>query len=174
MKCIASTSGVGLNQLIIVIGLFVFLTTSACQEKPEQPVVTPVDKEQIKKTIQEKENHYAELYSAGDVGKLDYYADDAIVYAQNKKPLIGKDSIQAYLQDGLAASSPGNKISFVTEDIRIFNDANQVLEIGSFRLVDSVDVLINSGHYMILFEKRDGKYVSVREMSTSDVSIPSE
>ena len=148
-----------------------FLSSAACNTKKEEPVVTPVDKEQIKKMIQDKENHYAQLYMAGDLGKLDYYADDAIVYAQNKPPLIGKDSIQEYLKEGLEASSPGNKISFITEDIFVFNDANQVLEVGSFRLVDSVDVLINSGHYMILFEKRDGKYVSVREMSTSDIPL---
>ena len=152
--------------------LFVLLVTFvACTAKKEEVVVAPVDKEQIKKMIQDKENHYAELYSKGDLGKIDYYADDAIVFAQNTRMLVGKDSIQAYLKKGLEASSPGNKISFITDDIYVFNDANQVLEIGSFRLVDSVDVLINSGHYMILFEKRDGKYVSVREMSTSDIPL---
>ena len=159
------------NQIVKGLWITLFIASVACKAKMEEPVVTPIDKEEIKKIIQEKENHYAELYTKGDLGKIDYYADDAIVFAQNKKMLIGKDSIQAYLKEGLETSSPGNKISFITDDVYVFNDANQVLEIGSFRLVDSVDVLINSGHYMILFEKRDGKYVSVREMSTSDMPL---
>jgi hypothetical protein len=160
-----------INQILKAVLLVLLVTFVACTAKKEETVIAPVDKEQIKKMIQDKENHYAELYTKGDLGKIDYYADDAIVFAQNQKMLIGKDSIQAYLKKGLEASSPGNKISFITDDVYVFNDANQVLEIGSFRLVDSVDVLINSGHYMILFEKRDGKYVSVREMSTSDIEL---
>ena len=160
------------NRIVKGLWITLLIASIACNTKKEEPVVAPIDKEEIKKIIQEKENHYASLYSAGDLGKLDYYANDAIVYAQNKKPLVGIDSIQTYLKKGLEASSPGNKISFTSEEIRVFNDADQVLEIGSFRLVDSLDVLINSGHYMILFEKRDGKYVSVREMSTSD--LPTE
>ena len=51
------------------------------------------------------------------------------------------------------------------------NDANQVVEIGYFKLVDSTDVAINTGNYMVIFEKRDGKYVSVREMSASDMPL---
>ena len=151
--------------------LTLLIASIACNTKKAEPDITPVDKEQIKKMIQEKENHYASLYSSGDLGKIDYYSDDAIVYAQNQAPIVGIDSIRTYLEAGLRASSPGNKISFITNEVRVFNDAEQVLEIGSFRLVDSVDVLINSGNYMILFEKRDGKYVSVREMSTSDIEF---
>jgi len=147
------------------------IASIACNAKKAEPVVAPVDQEQIKKIIQEKENHYASLLTAGDIGKIDYYADDAIVYAQNKNPFVGNAAIQTYLEEGLKASSPGNKLSFITEEVRVFNDADQVLEIGSFRLVDALDTLINAGHYMILFEKRDGKYVSVREMSTSDLPL---
>jgi len=44
-----------------------------------------------------------------------------------------------------------------------------VVEIGAFKLVDSLNNLINSGNYMSLFEKRNGKYVAVRDMSASDM-----
>ena len=33
------------------------------------------------------------------------------------------------------------------------------------------NVIIGSGSYMSLFEKRDGKYYSVRDMSASDGSV---
>ena len=58
-----------------------------------------------------------------------------------------------------------------TNEVFPSSDGNQVVEIGSFKVVDSANTTINSGNYIILFEKRDGKYVSVREMSASDGSV---
>ena len=60
-------------------------------------------------------------------------------------------------------------ISFKTNDVFVSSDGNQVVEIGYFKLVDSANAVINTGNYMSLFEKRDGKYVSVRDMSASDI-----
>jgi len=53
----------------------------------------------------------------------------------------------------------------------VSGDGNQVVEIGYFQVVDSVNTPINTGNYMSLFEKRNGKYVSLRDMSASDIPI---
>jgi ketosteroid isomerase-like protein len=144
----------------------------ACNPAKEEPISAPViDKEQIKKEIQAKENDFAALYNTGELKDIGYYADDATVFAQNREPLVGKETIVTYLKAGIDSSSKGNVISFTTNDVFVSNDANQVVEIGYFKLVDSTNVIINTGNYMILFEKRDGKYVSVREMSASDMPI---
>ncbi len=144
----------------------------ACNPKKEEPVATLViDIEQIKREIQAKENDFAALYNAGELKSIGYYAEDATVFAQNRPPLIGKDSIVSYLKAGLDSSTNGNTISFTTNEVFVSNDGNQVVEMGYFKLVDSLDVAINSGNYMILFEKRDGKYVCVREMSASDMPL---
>ena|SRR5687768_982684 len=143
----------------------------ACAPKQE-PVAAPViDKEQIKKEIQDKENEFAEVYNKGELRNIGYYADDAISFSQNKSPLVGRDAIVQFLKDGLDASSKGNKISFTTNEVFVSNDANQVVEIGYYKLTDSTDVAINTGNYMVLFEKRDGKYVVVRDMSASDMPL---
>jgi len=65
--------------------------------------------------------------------------------------------------------SNSNKISFKTNEVFVSNDGNQVVEVGYFKVVDSANTTINSGNYMSLFEKRDGKYVTVRDMSASDM-----
>ena len=142
-----------------------------CNPKKEEPASAAVDKEQIKKEIQAKENEFAELYNSGELKNIGYYADDATVFAQNKAPLIGKEAIVKYLKAGIDSSTIGNTLSFVTNDVFVSNDANQVVEIGYYKLVDSTNAIINTGNYMILFEKRDGKYVSVREMSASDMPV---
>ncbi|AYB35155.1 YybH family protein [Chryseolinea soli] len=144
----------------------------ACQPKKEEPAAEPaLDKEQIKKEIQAKENQFAELYNAGEVRNIGYYADDATSFSQNKPPLVGKTAIVEFLKAGIDASSRGNKISFVTNEVFVSADGNQVVEIGYYKLTDSTSVAINTGNYMVLFEKRKGEYVVVRDMSASDMPL---
>jgi hypothetical protein len=105
------------------------------------------------------------------VKNISYYADDAIVFAQNKGPFVGKDSIISYLRTVLTILPGAIRYSCTTNEVFVSNDATQVVEVGYFKLVDSLNTLINSGNYMILFEKRNGAYVSVREISASDLPL---
>lgn len=144
----------------------------ACGAKREDTVAAPViDKAQIKKEIQAKENQFAELYNTGQFKSIGYYSDDAISFSQNKKPLIGKPAIIEYLKAGIDSSSTGNKIAFTTNEVFVSNDGNQVVEIGYYNLADSTNVSINTGHYMVLFEKRNGNYVVLRDMSACDMPL---
>lgn len=144
----------------------------ACGPKKEERVAVPViDKEQIKKDIQAKENEFAEVYNSGEIKNIGYYADDATTFSQNRAPLVGKPAIIEFISAGIKASSAGNKITFTTNEVFVSSDGNQVVEIGYFNLADSANVPINTGNYMVLFEKRNGNYVVVREMSASDMPI---
>jgi len=125
-----------------------------------------IDKEALKKEIQAKENEFAEIYNTGVIRNIGYYADDATTFLQNQAPLVGKPAILAFLESDLASNT--NKITFTTREVFPSSDGNQVVEVGSFKVVDSTNSQINSGNYMILFQKRDGKYYAVRDMSTSD------
>ena len=138
----------------------------ACSGNKNEPVAVSVDKEQIKKEIQAKEDSFAGLYNKGEVRDIGYYADDATSYFQNRPPLVGKDSIVAFLKSDIISNT--DRISFKTNEVFISNDGEQVVEIGSFTVVDSANNPFNSGNYMSLFEKRNGKYVAVRDMSASD------
>ena len=139
----------------------------ACNTKKEEPVTAVVDKEQIKKEIQAKENAFAELYNTGQVKNIGYYADDASTFFQNRPPLIGKEAIVDFLKSEITSNT--NRISFTTKDVFVSNDGDQVVEIGYYKVVDSTSTPVNTGNYMSLFEKRDGKYVCVRDMSASDM-----
>jgi len=139
----------------------------SCNSKQETTTTTAVDKEQIKKEIQAKEDAFAEIYNTGELKNIGYYADDATTFFPNRPPLVGKDAIVEFYKS--AITSVTDKISFTSKDIFISNDGNQVVEIGFFKVVDSTNTTINSGNYMSLFEKRDGKYVCVRDMSASDM-----
>jgi ketosteroid isomerase-like protein len=147
------------------IGLFII----SCNTKTQEAAVAPVDKEQIKKDIQTKEDQFAALYNSNELKDIGYYADDASSFYQNRAPLIGKPAIVDFLKSDLISNT--DKISFKTNDVFVSNDGSQVVEIGYFKVVDSANNAINSGNYMSLFEKRDGSYKCVRDMSASDIPL---
>jgi ketosteroid isomerase-like protein len=143
----------------------------ACSPKKTESVAVGIDKEQIKKEIQAKEDEFAATYNAGEMKNIGYYADDATTFAQNSPPLVGKEAIVEYLKANLDSLDKSNKISFVTKEVFVSSDGNQVVEVGYYKVVDSANTVINAGNYMSLFEKRNGRYYSVRDMSASDGSV---
>ena len=154
---------------IIIKGLLstiIAIMAIACNSKTE---MSQAEKDQIKSDIQAKEDEFAQVFNAGKLKDIGYYADDATTFFQNRAPLVGKEAIINFLRADL--DSNFNKISFKTKEVYPSNDGNQVVEIGYFELMDSANIVINTGNYMVLFEKRDGNYVVVREMSASDLSL---
>lgn len=151
--------------------LFLYLMSLviACNPKKTEPTTAVIDKEQIKKEIQAKEDEFASVYNAGELRYIGYYAEDAVTFAQNKAPLVGRDAIVEYLK--VDVNSKSNKISFTTKEVFVSNDGNMVVEIGYYQVVDSTNAPVNTGNYMSLFEKRNGKYFSVRDMSASDMPL---
>lgn len=160
-----------MGKLMMVFGMIAFLSMG-CKEKATEPVEevpVAVDAEAIKSEIQELENRYAEAANANDVDAvMTYYADDVVSYPTDKLPISGK----AALRESLAKDFEDGKeykVSFAVKDIFPSNDGVQVVEIGEFTVKDSTTTTIYHGHYMCLFEKRDGKYVCIRDMAASDM-----
>lgn len=153
--------------------LFIFMTLMivSCQTRNNKTGTAVIDTEQIKKEIQAKEDEFAAVYNTGEMKSIGYYADDAVTFSQNSLPIVGKPAIIEYLKANIDSLSKNNKISFQTNEVFPSNDGNQVVEIGYYRVVDSTGNLINSGNYMSLFVKRDGRYVSLRDMSASDIPL---
>ena len=151
-----------------LIFLFLMSLLIACNTKKTEST-TGIDKEQIKKEIQAKENEYASLYNAGELKNIGYYAEDAITYFQNRAPLVGREAIVEFLKADLVGNT--NKITFTTNEVFVSNDGILVVEIGHYEVVDSANTAINTGNYMSLFEKRNGKYYALRDMSASDMPL---
>jgi len=148
----------------VVLGCLALLMAS-CNTNQEK--ATGADLDQIKKEIQARENEFAEIYNTGELKKIGYYADDAVTFYQNMAPLTSKAERLEFLQSDLTDNT--NKISFTTNEVFASKDGVQVLEIGAYAVVDSTNTVISTGNYMSLFEKRDGKYVCLRDMSASDM-----
>lgn len=147
--------------------LCVLSVITSCNSTNEKPTLAAIDVEKVKKDIQAREDEFAAIYNTREMKTIGYYADDAESFFPNRPPLIGKAAIVEFLKADLISNS--NKISFQTKDVFVSSDGNQVVEIGYYKVMDSTNTAINTGNYMSLFEKRDGKYVCLRDMSASDM-----
>ena len=146
------------------------LAVVACTPKKEETAAAPApDAAKIKAEIQAMEDAFAASYNAGKTEGIAYYADDATSFSQNKPPLVGKAAIDAYMKEDVKTLPKGAKLAFEAVDVYPSNDGNQVVEVGSFKMTDSTNTVKASGHYISLFEKRDGKYVCIRDMGASDM-----
>jgi ketosteroid isomerase-like protein len=149
-------------QSAILIACSVLFITSCSNEKS----VATVDMDAAKKDIQAMEDAYAAAEKAKDAKAIvAYYADDAISYYRNEEPAKGKPAIEARLADRLAKDTTGNTNVYKVVDL--FADGNLLVEVGSWAEMNPSGAEINSGHYISCFEKRDGKYVCVRDMSAA-------
>jgi len=102
---------------------------------------------------------------------MTYYSDDAISYPSEKAPVVGKEAMKASIQEDLVSYPKGSTVSFAVKDLFISDDGTLVTEIGSYTALDSLGNKTRTGHYMSLFEKRDGKYVCIRDISTPDTPL---
>lgn len=150
--------------LVITGALLLFISC-----KKEDPTAVTIDVNKIKEEIQAKENEFADTYNSGIMKNIGYFADDAITFPQNHEPVSGKSAIIEYLKAHIDTIAKGRKISFTTNEVFPSKDGEQVVELGSYTITDSTKTLINSGNYMTLFVKKDGKYYSLRDISTSDL-----
>jgi ketosteroid isomerase-like protein len=143
--------------------LILALSISCCHQKEEMKI----DKDQVKAEIQAIENNFALTFNNRNADSITYYAEDAVSYFAGQEPIVGKAAIHQHIQDELMDFPEGGKITFETLEIYVTDDGSHVAEIGKHTLVDSLGVLLQEGHYMSFFAKRDGKYVCTRDMANS-------
>ena len=148
---------------------FVALIVSSCATTEKEEVL---DMEQVKAEIQAMEDAYAAGEKAKDADAVvAYYSDDAISYSRNEQPLSGKAAIRDSMANNIAKDTTGNYNVYKVVDL--FAEGNTVVEIGSWTEFDSSGNEQENGNYMSFFQKRDGKYICVRDMSTTTSPVKS-
>ena len=149
--------------------LFATLIFSACSTPEKKETI---DLEKIATEIQAMEDAYAAAEKAGDAdGVVAYYSDDAINYGANLEPASGKAAIREKIAKRLANDTLGNYNVYKIVDL--FATGDTALELGSWVQFDSSGKEMENGNYMSYFEKRDGKYLCVRDMSTTTSPVKS-
>ena len=112
------------------------------------------------------ENAFAAAEKEKDADKVAaYYSDDAVSYGRNRTPEMGKAAIKEGLAKRIAEDTTGNYNVYKVVDL--FGEGNMLVEIGSWTVMSPSGAEVDKGHYMSYFQKRDGKYVCVRDMNVT-------
>lgn len=150
-------------QLAVLLGVSA-LIYSACTTSGDES--KPADMEKTKAEIQAMEDAYAAAEKAKDANAVvAYYSDDAISYGRNEPPSSGKANIKETIAKRMAKDTTGNYS--VYKVVELFAQGDMLVEIGSWTSFNPAGTEVDNGHYMSYFQKRDGKYVCVRDMSAS-------
>ena len=160
-----------MRQFIRLSGLLVFtiLIFSACSTTEKKETI---DMEKVKGEIQAMEDAYAAAEKAKDAdGVAAYYSDDAMSYSRNTQPLSGKAAIRENIANNIAKDTTGNYNVYKVVDL--FAEGNTAVEIGSWTEFDSSGTEVENGNYMSYFQKRNGKYLCVRDMTTTTAPVKS-
>lgn len=145
------------------------LFLSACATK-ETEEVEVLDMDMIKSEIQAMEDAYAAGEKAKDADAVvAYYSEDAISYSRNSQPLSGKAAIRESIAKRIAEDTTGNYNVYKVVDL--FAEGNTAVEVGSWTEYDADGNEKENGNYMSYFQKRDGKYICVRDMSTTTAPL---
>lgn len=161
------------NQFVPVLSAFaallVFAASCDAPTKTEEKTTEAArpDMAEVKLEIQALENEWAKATSAKDVAKvMSFYADDAVVMNDDEPMRIGKEAIQQSLTKATMERKPGTTYSFETLDV--FGDGNVVTEVGKTTVNDAAGNVVSTGKYVGVFEKRDGKYLCIRDINNDD------
>lgn len=140
----------------------------ACSTPPAPETPKKMDMDALRVEIQSMEDAYAAAEKAKDAdGVAAYYSDDAISYNRNMEPLSGKAAIKNRIAERLAKDTSGATNIYKVVDL--FAEGDMVVEIGSWKEMNSAGEETTHGHYMSYFQKRDGKYVCVRDMNVTSM-----
>ena len=157
---------------IKLLGLLAFaaLILTACATEKKEEVI---DIAKVKAEIQAMEDAYAAGEKAKDADAVvAYYSDDAISYSRNTEPLVGKAAIRDNIADRIAKDTTDNYNVYKIVDL--FVEGNTAVEVGSWTEFDSSGNQTSNGNYMSYFQKQDGKFICVRDMSTTTSPVKSD
>ncbi len=149
----------------------IFLATLAlllCCCKKEESVPVVDDTQKIYNEIRALEDYYINALNLKSTYSMKhfYYAEDIRSYSFGQPVLTGIDAVVDHLTKQYHRTKKGTKYRFDLKEVHPGANGEHVVAIGSiFRInTDQSEKLI--GNYFGYFERRNGKYVCVREMET--------
>jgi uncharacterized protein (TIGR02246 family) len=171
-----------MNQLnpIKLAGAFVALAffTSACGEKAADKltdiksdssatVAAKPDRAKLKAEIQEQETAFAVADNARDAKTIaSFYAEDAVTMGDDQPGIVGREAIQKDIETYLGKRAKGSTVSYDVQDA--YGDDNYVTEVGKTTRKDSTGKVLSTGKYMAIWEKRNGKWICIRDIANDD------
>ena len=155
-----------LRSLALFVGTVIAL--SACAPASSPAVDTTADEAALKAATLT----WLEAYDAGDVEKMvALYAEDAVLMPPHAPVANGHAAIRAFLTaDTAGAKAAGIRLVPGTSTAGVAGDTGW--ESGSYTATDTSGATVDSGSYMSVSRKANGKWLYVRDTYNSDRPLP--
>jgi uncharacterized protein (TIGR02246 family) len=157
-----------LRHLPLVIGAVIALSACAPAAPPQPPVDTAAEEAALKAITAE----WLNAYNAGDVEKIvAMYVEDAVLMPPHAPVATGHAGIRAFLtSDTATAKTAGVKLVPGAATAGVAGDTGW--ESGSYTVVNASGATVDSGSYLSVARKSNGKWLLIRDTYNSDRPLP--
>ena len=119
----------------------------------------------VRAEISAMEAEYERASNANDYeAVVAYYAEDAKSFPPNMPMRDGKAAILASMNSN---PSDSNTLKLTVEEL--WAEGNVAVERGTYEDLDTEGMTTEKGRYISIFEKRDGKYICIRDIWNSQM-----
>jgi uncharacterized protein (TIGR02246 family) len=116
---------------------------------------------------------WAAAYNAGDADKLAaMYWDDAVLQPPGAPAATGRAAIRAFLAADTAATRGAGLKMNIPEAGAVDVSGDLAYEAGTYTVTDASGATVDAGKYIGVFQKRDGKWLYIRDTWNSDNPPP--
>jgi uncharacterized protein (TIGR02246 family) len=143
---------------VIAAGL---LALAGCQKAPD--MAAEMD------AVKAVNKAWNDNYAAGDAAAVvALYADDAVVLAPGYATASGRDAVRALIEADVAgAKAAGISLNISPESV-VEMSGDIAWQTGTFTVTDASGAQIDSGKFLSVLRKKDGKWSLIRDAWNSD------
>jgi len=155
-----------LKHLVLVVGIV--LALNACAPAAPPPVDTAAEEVALKAVTAA----WLDAYNAGDVEKIvAMYTEDGVLMPPHAGVATGHAAIRAFLTtDTATAKAAGVKLIPGAAAAGVAGDTGW--ESGSYTVTDASGATVDSGSYLSVSRKSNGKWLYYRDIYNSDRPLP--
>ena len=109
------------------------------------------------------------IYNTHDAAALAaLYADDAVLMMPGSQAVRGRDAIKAAYQKDMDAMAKAGSMNNQGSSSEVGVSGDVAWESNTFNITDKAGKTIDSGKYVTVFARKDGKWAIVRDIWNSD------
>ncbi len=154
-----------LRNAVLVVGV---LALAGCA-KSAPPADAATDAAADEAAIRSAGAAWFTAYTAGDVDAVAaLYADDAVVSVPGAPAARGSAAVREALAKDITASSGGGFTLAQAQQSDVGSSGDLGWEWNTFTVTDKSGTKVDAGKYLTLFERKDGKWLIIRDIWNSD------
>ncbi|MEX0733770.1 MAG: SgcJ/EcaC family oxidoreductase [Steroidobacteraceae bacterium] len=108
-------------------------------------------------------------YKAGDAdGVSNIYGEGAVVLPPGSPTVVGNDAIREFFASDIAANKAAGMMMSIDEESTVTMSGDLAWQNGTFKVSDASGATVDTGKYLSLLQKQDGKWMLIRDVWNLD------